>query len=85
MSDHQTLAPGQFVNDRVAVDSVSPPSVIAGVPAAKSAAERYGHEMRLDRLDVRVVQWMHCGMYDTSREFFAETAGRLNPLQVRAS
>ncbi|MGW3667099.1 hypothetical protein [Streptomyces sp. NPDC005141] len=58
MGDFYALKPGQFVDDRGATRDVVPSRVIAAVPAAEAAAERYGREVRFDFLDDRAVHWM---------------------------
>lgn len=58
MGDYQTLKFGTFVDDQGAVHNMVSSSVIAAVPAARAAAERYGREVRFDFLDDRAVHWM---------------------------
>ncbi|MFH8973034.1 hypothetical protein [Streptomyces sp. NPDC017890] len=58
MSDYHALEPGTFVDDQGTVHNMVPASVVAAVPAAKDAAERFGREVRFDFLDDEVVQWM---------------------------
>ncbi|MGW5007378.1 hypothetical protein [Streptomyces parvulus] len=58
MSDYYALEPGTFVDDQGVVHNMVPGSVVAAVPSAKEAAERYGREVRFDFLDDRAVHWM---------------------------
>jgi hypothetical protein len=58
MGDYQTLEFGTFVDDQGAVHNMVSSSVIAAVPAAKAAAERYGREVRFDFLDDQAMHWM---------------------------
>ncbi|WP_406474647.1 hypothetical protein [Streptomyces sp. NBC_01615] len=58
MGDYQALEFGKFVDDQGTAHDMIPSSVIAAVPAAKAAAERYGREVRFDFLDDRAVHWM---------------------------
>ncbi|MER6677111.1 hypothetical protein [Streptomyces sp. NPDC000983] len=58
MGDYHALKPGQFVDDQGVVHDMVPSSVIASVPAAKSAAEHYGRMVRFDFLDDQAVHWM---------------------------
>ncbi|MCX5559826.1 hypothetical protein [Streptomyces sp. NBC_00038] len=58
MDDYHALDFGQFVDDQGTAREMVPSSVIAVVPAAKAAAERFGSEVRLDFLDDRAVHWM---------------------------
>ncbi|WP_328449520.1 hypothetical protein OG780_18270 [Streptomyces sp. NBC_00386] len=58
MGDYHALNPGQFVDDRGTVHDMVPSEVIAAVPAAQAAAERFGREVRFDFLDDRAVHWM---------------------------
>lgn len=58
MGDYHALKFGQFVDDSGTVHNMVSSSVIAAVPAAKAAAERYGREVRFDFLDDQVVHWM---------------------------
>ncbi|MBM7169955.1 hypothetical protein JQK87_16325 [Streptomyces sp. G44] len=57
-NDYQALQNGQFVDDGGEVHDLIPSTVIASVPAAKDAAERYGREVRFDFLDDRAVLHM---------------------------
>ncbi|MGW2682597.1 hypothetical protein ACWC6I_05460 [Streptomyces sp. NPDC001414] len=58
MGDYSALEYGTFVDDSGTVHQLIPSSVIAAVPAAKAAAERFGQEVRFDFLDDRAVHWM---------------------------
>ncbi|MFE9763201.1 hypothetical protein ACFYPC_01495 [Streptomyces sp. NPDC005808] len=58
MGDYQALEFGKFVDDQGTVHEMVSSSVIAAVPAAKAAAERFGGEVRFDFLDDRAVHWM---------------------------
>ncbi|AKZ57376.1 hypothetical protein SAM23877_4331 [Streptomyces ambofaciens ATCC 23877] len=58
MSDYHSLDPVKFVDDQGTEHSMVPASVVASVPEAKAAAERYGRETRFDFLDDRAVHWM---------------------------
>ncbi|MFF4401404.1 hypothetical protein [Streptomyces sp. NPDC001480] len=58
MGDYQALEFGKFIDDQGTTHDMVPSSVIAAVPAAKAAAERYGREVRFDFLDDRAVHWM---------------------------
>ncbi|MFJ2773616.1 hypothetical protein [Streptomyces sp. NPDC087300] len=53
--DFEALQNGQFVDDGGQAHDLVPGSVIASVPAAREAAERYGREVRFDFLDDRAV------------------------------
>ncbi|MCG7202939.1 hypothetical protein [Streptomyces arenae] len=46
MGDYSTLDTGTFVDDSGTVREMVPSSVIAAVPAARAAAERYGRQVR---------------------------------------
>ncbi|WP_405907163.1 hypothetical protein OG742_18550 [Streptomyces sp. NBC_00828] len=58
MGDYQALEFGKFVDDQGTAHDMVSSSVIAAVPAAKAAAERFGGEVRFDFLDDRTVHWM---------------------------
>ncbi|MEU9645124.1 hypothetical protein [Streptomyces sp. NPDC048188] len=58
MSDYHALEPGTFVDDQGAVHAIVASSVVAAVPEAKAAAERFGREVRFNFLDDSAVQWM---------------------------
>ncbi|MEU3900162.1 hypothetical protein [Streptomyces sp. NPDC045251] len=58
MSDYHSLDPGKFIDDQGTEHSMVPASVVASVPEARAAAERYGREVRFDFLDDRAVHWM---------------------------
>jgi hypothetical protein len=58
MTDYHSLEFGKFVDDQGTVHEMVPSSVIAAVPAAKVAAERFGREVRFDFLDDRAVHWL---------------------------
>ncbi|WP_159329375.1 hypothetical protein [Streptomyces tendae] len=58
MSDYHAMEPGTFVDDQGAVHTMVPSSVVAAVPEAKAAAERFGQEVHFDFLDDRAVHWM---------------------------
>ncbi len=47
---------GRFVGDDGGVHDIVAPSVIADVPEAKAAADKYGRELRFDFLDDNAVQ-----------------------------
>ncbi|MEU1128417.1 hypothetical protein ABZ383_00885 [Streptomyces sp. NPDC005900] len=54
-SDYQALQDGQFVDDGGEVHDLIPATVIASVPEAREAAERYGRAVRFDFLDDQAV------------------------------
>lgn len=58
MGDYQALEFGRFVDDQGTVHNMVPSSVIAAVPEARAAAEKYGREVRFDFLDDRAVHWL---------------------------
>ncbi|MFF8533678.1 hypothetical protein ACN6K9_007750 [Streptomyces sp. SAS_267] len=58
MGDYHALKPGRFVDDQGTAHDMVPSEVVAAVPAAKAAAERFGREVRFDFLDDRAVHWM---------------------------
>lgn len=58
MGDYSALEYGTFADDSGTVHQMVPASVIAAVPAARAAAERFGREARFDFLDDRAVHWM---------------------------
>ncbi|MFE0175281.1 hypothetical protein ACFWZ2_23470 [Streptomyces sp. NPDC059002] len=55
MSEYDALQNGQFTDDGGEPHDLVPGSVIAAVPAAREAAERYGREVRFDFLDDQAV------------------------------
>ncbi|MER6628863.1 hypothetical protein ABT301_11545 [Streptomyces sp. NPDC000987] len=68
MGDYHALEFGKFVDDQGTAHDMIPASVIAAVPEAKAAAERYGQEVRFDFLDDRAVHWMlHQRREDTEK------------------
>ncbi|WP_434596255.1 hypothetical protein [Streptomyces sp. A5-4] len=68
MTDYHSLEFGDFVDDSGTIHKMAPSSVIASVPAAKTAAEKYGREARFDFLDDRAVHWMlHQRREDTAK------------------
>lgn len=58
MSDYHALENGQFVDDDGVVHDLIPSSVIAAVPAARKAAEKYGSDVRFNFLDDNAVLWL---------------------------
>ncbi|MFF3765874.1 hypothetical protein ACFYYR_17540 [Streptomyces sp. NPDC001922] len=67
MSPHDGLRFGQFIGDDGGVHSTVASSVIAAVPEARAAAERYGRELRFDFLDDRAVHGMLFHRWEDNR------------------
>ncbi|MGW4763334.1 hypothetical protein ACWEPD_16805 [Streptomyces pseudogriseolus] len=58
MGDYHALQIDKFVDDQGTAHDMVPSAVIASIPEAKEAAEKYGREVRFDFLDDRAVHWM---------------------------
>ena len=69
MSNQHGLALGQFMGDDGGVHDMVPSSVIAAVPEAKAAAERYGREVRFDFLDDHSVHWLLFHRWEDNRKW----------------
>lgn len=60
---------GQFVGDDGGVHDMVASSVIAAVPEAKAAAEKYGRELRFDFLDDTAVHWLLQHRWEDNRKW----------------
>ncbi|MFE1286653.1 hypothetical protein [Streptomyces sp. NPDC058751] len=69
MTDQRALKHGQFVGDDGGAHAMVPSSVIAAVPAAREAAERYGREVRFDFLDDEAVHGMLFHRWEDNRKW----------------
>ena len=69
MSNQHGLELGQFMGDDGGVHDMVPSSVIAAVPEAKAAAERYGREVRFDFLDDHSVHWLLLHRWEDNRKW----------------
>jgi hypothetical protein len=69
MSTQQRLRFGQFMGDDGGVHNMVSSSVIAAVPAARTAAEKYGREVRFDFLDDKAVHWLLFHRWEDNRRW----------------
>ncbi|MFJ5841040.1 hypothetical protein ACIQGO_30575 [Streptomyces shenzhenensis] len=69
MSDRQGLTFEQFMGDDGGVHTLVPASVVAAVPGAKAAAERFGREVRFDFLDDRAVHRLLLHRWEDNRKW----------------
>lgn len=69
MSNQPGLAFGKFMGDDGGVHDMVSSSVIAAVPAAKAAAERYGRELRFDFLDDKAVHGLLFHRWEDNRKW----------------
>lgn len=69
MDNQQMLEFGKFMGDDGGVHDMVSSSVIAAVPAAKAAAERYGRELHFDFLDDRAVHGLLFHRWEDNRKW----------------
>ncbi|MBC2900769.1 hypothetical protein [Streptomyces cupreus] len=69
MSNQQGMTFGKFMGDDGGVHDMVSSSVIAAVPAAKAAAERYGRELHFDFLDDRAVHALLFHRWEDNRKW----------------
>ncbi|MEV6796465.1 hypothetical protein AB0M87_31790 [Streptomyces sp. NPDC051320] len=68
MSEQQGLSVGQFMGDDGGVHQVVSSSVIAAVPAAKAAAEKFGRDVRFDFLNDKAVHGLLAQRWEDNRK-----------------
>ncbi|GLW44777.1 hypothetical protein Stsp02_04390 [Streptomyces sp. NBRC 14336] len=69
MSRQRGLQFGRFMGDDGGTHDMVPSSVIASVPAAKAAAERFGRELRFDFLDDKAVHGLLFHRWEDNRKW----------------
>jgi hypothetical protein len=82
MSDQRGLKFGQFMGDDGGVHNMVSSSLIAAVPAAKAAAEKYGREVRFDFLDDKAVHWLLFHRWEDNRKWRGRGCLASIPLSV---